>query len=81
MSDDVAVPLFRSSHKAGPTNKFPGRDYVHAQDKSLRKYAKAYADDTSCSPRIHNSHLDFTASFAKLLELSVPIQQLVASEH
>lgn len=49
-------------------------DYVLTQDKSFQKYAKAYADDVDLFFK------DFSAAFAKLLELGVPTQQFVASE-
>ncbi|KAL4078207.1 peroxidase [Scleroderma yunnanense] len=49
-------------------------DYVLTQDKSFKKYAKAYADDQDLFFK------DFSAAFAKLLELGVPSQQFVASE-
>lgn len=49
-------------------------DYVLTQDKSFKKYAKAYADDVDLFFK------DFSAAFAKLLELGVPTQQFVASE-
>ncbi|KAF9236345.1 heme peroxidase [Melanogaster broomeanus] len=49
-------------------------DYVLTQDKSFKKYAKAYADDNELFFK------DFSAAFAKLLELGVPTEQFVASE-
>ncbi|KAH7889082.1 heme peroxidase [Phlebopus sp. FC_14] len=49
-------------------------DYVLSQDKSFKKYAKAYADDNELFFK------DFSAAFAKLLELGVPTQQFVTSE-
>ncbi|KAG1715774.1 hypothetical protein ID866_1398 [Astraeus odoratus] len=49
-------------------------DYVLVQDKSFKKYAKAYADDQDLFFK------DFSAAFAKLLELGVPSQQFVTSE-
>ncbi|KAI6037578.1 heme peroxidase [Pisolithus marmoratus] len=49
-------------------------DYVLTQDKSFKKYAKAYADDQQLFFK------DFAAAFAKLLELGVPPQQFVTAE-
>lgn len=49
-------------------------DYVLTQDKSFKKYAKAYADDVDLFFK------DFSAAYSKLLELGVPTQQFVASE-
>ncbi|KIM69539.1 peroxidase [Scleroderma citrinum Foug A] len=49
-------------------------DYVLTQDKNFKKFAKAYADDQDLFFK------DFSAAFAKLLELGVPSQQFVASE-
>ncbi|KAI6021603.1 heme peroxidase [Pisolithus microcarpus] len=49
-------------------------DYVLTQDKSFKKYAKAYADDQNLFFK------DFAAAFAKLLELGVPPQQFVVAE-
>jgi cytochrome c peroxidase len=49
-------------------------DYVLIQDKNFKKFAKAYADDNELFFK------DFSAAFAKLLELGVPPQQFVTSE-
>ncbi|KIJ04766.1 hypothetical protein PAXINDRAFT_164804 [Paxillus involutus ATCC 200175] len=49
-------------------------DYVLTQDKSFKKYAKAYADDNELFFK------DFSSAFSRLLELGVPTQQFVASE-
>ncbi|EGO00213.1 hypothetical protein SERLA73DRAFT_180679 [Serpula lacrymans var. lacrymans S7.3] len=49
-------------------------DYVLTQDKSFKKYAKAYADDNDLFFK------DFSAAFATLMELGVPTQQFVSSE-
>ncbi|KAF8835347.1 cytochrome c peroxidase [Paxillus ammoniavirescens] len=49
-------------------------DYVLTQDKSFKKYAKAYADDNELFFK------DFASAFSRLLELGVPTQQFVASE-
>ncbi|KAG6375666.1 heme peroxidase [Boletus reticuloceps] len=45
-------------------------DYVLTQDKSFKKWAKAYADDEELWFK------DFSAAFSKLLELGVPLDQL-----
>ncbi|KAF8228843.1 heme peroxidase [Tricholoma matsutake] len=49
-------------------------DYVLVQDKSFKKYAKAYADDNELFFK------DFSAVIARLFELGVPIQQFVTPE-
>ncbi|KAK7033326.1 peroxidase [Favolaschia claudopus] len=49
-------------------------DYVVVTDKSLKKYAKAYADDNELFFK------DFSAVIAKLFELGVPTQQFATSE-
>ncbi|KAJ8076343.1 heme peroxidase [Marasmius tenuissimus] len=49
-------------------------DYVMVTDKSFRKWAKAYADDNDLFFK------DFSAAFARLLELGVPTQQFVTAE-
>ncbi|KAF9073649.1 heme peroxidase [Rhodocollybia butyracea] len=49
-------------------------DYVLVQDKSFKKYAKAYADDNDLFFK------DFSAVVAKLFELGVPIEQFVSAE-
>ncbi|KAF9264113.1 heme peroxidase [Marasmius fiardii PR-910] len=49
-------------------------DYVLVQDKSFKKYAKAYADDTDLFFK------DFSAAVSRLFELGVPTQQFVTSE-
>ncbi|TFK44140.1 heme peroxidase [Crucibulum laeve] len=49
-------------------------DYVLVQDKSFKKYAKAYADDQDLWFK------DFSNAVATLFELGVPTQQFVASE-
>ncbi|KAJ7451743.1 heme peroxidase [Mycena galericulata] len=49
-------------------------DYVIIQDKSFKKFAKAYADDNDLFFK------DFSAVVAKLFELGVPTQQFVSAE-
>jgi len=49
-------------------------DYVLTQDKSFKKFAKAYADDNDLFFK------DFSAVVAKLFELGVPTQQFVSAE-
>ncbi|KAH7925640.1 cytochrome c peroxidase [Leucogyrophana mollusca] len=49
-------------------------DYVLTQDKSFKKFAKAYADDNELFFK------DFSAAFSRLLELGVPTGQFVASD-
>lgn len=49
-------------------------DYVLVQDKSFKKYAKAYAQDQDLFFK------DFSAVVAKLFELGVPTQQFATSE-
>ncbi|KAL0566210.1 heme peroxidase [Marasmius crinis-equi] len=49
-------------------------DYVLVQDKSFKKFAKAYADDMELYFK------DFSAALARLFELGVPTQQFVSSE-
>ncbi|THU96780.1 heme peroxidase [Dendrothele bispora CBS 962.96] len=49
-------------------------DYVLVQDKSFKKYAKAYADDQDLFFK------DFSNVVSRLFELGVPTQQFVASE-
>jgi cytochrome c peroxidase len=49
-------------------------DYVLTQDKSFKKWAKAYADDEALWFK------DFSAAFSKLLELGVPPNQFQSSE-
>ncbi|KAF8624625.1 hypothetical protein AX15_005779 [Amanita polypyramis BW_CC] len=50
-------------------------DYTLTQDKSLKKYAKAYADDQSLWFK------DFSSVITRLFELGVPEKQFVTSEH
>jgi len=50
-------------------------DYVLTQDKSFKKFAKAYADSNDLFFK------DFSAVVSKLFELGVPTQQFVATEH
>ncbi|KAF8639573.1 hypothetical protein AX17_001475 [Amanita inopinata Kibby_2008] len=50
-------------------------DYVLTQDKSFKKYAKAYADDQDLWFK------DFSNVVSHLFELGVPESQFVASEH
>jgi cytochrome c peroxidase len=49
-------------------------DYVLTQDKSFKKYAKAYAEDQDLFFK------DFSAVVAKLFELGVPSQQWVTEQ-
>ncbi|KAF8550609.1 heme peroxidase [Imleria badia] len=49
-------------------------DYVLTQDKSFKKWAKAYADDEELWFK------DFSAAFSKMLELGVPPNQFQSSE-
>lgn len=49
-------------------------DYVLTQDKSFKKYAKAYAESQDVFFK------DFSASLAKLFELGVPSANFVSSE-
>ncbi|KAE9403920.1 heme peroxidase [Gymnopus androsaceus JB14] len=49
-------------------------DYVLVQDKSYKKFAKAYADDNDLFFK------DFSAVVAKLFELGVPTEQWVTPE-
>ncbi|EPQ57021.1 heme peroxidase [Gloeophyllum trabeum ATCC 11539] len=49
-------------------------DYVLTQDKSFRKYAKAYAEDQDLWFK------DFSKAFSRLLELGVPESQWATSE-
>ncbi|KAI0744161.1 cytochrome c peroxidase [Daedaleopsis nitida] len=49
-------------------------DYVLTQDKSFKKWVKAYADDEQLWFK------DFAAALSTLFELGVPRQQFVASE-
>lgn len=49
-------------------------DYVLVQDKSFKKYAKAYADDVNLFFK------DFSVAVSRLFELGVPTQQFVTSE-
>jgi cytochrome c peroxidase len=49
-------------------------DYVLTQDKSFKKYAKAYAEDQDLFFK------DFSASLAKLFELGVPSANFVSSD-
>ncbi|KAF9467405.1 cytochrome c peroxidase [Collybia nuda] len=49
-------------------------DYVLTQDKSFRKYARAYADSNELFFK------DFSAVVARLFELGVPTEQFVAPE-
>ncbi|PSR73215.1 hypothetical protein PHLCEN_2v10936 [Hermanssonia centrifuga] len=49
-------------------------DYVLTQDKSFKKFAKAYAQDQDLFFK------DFSAAVSRLFELGVPTQQFVSSE-
>jgi cytochrome c peroxidase len=49
-------------------------DYAVIQDKSFKKYAKAYADDQDLFFK------DFSAVVSRLFELGVPTAQWVSSE-
>ncbi|ESK84513.1 cytochrome c peroxidase [Moniliophthora roreri MCA 2997] len=49
-------------------------DYVLVQDKSFKKYAKAYADDNDLFFK------DFASVVSRLFELGVPTQQFVTPE-
>ncbi|TDL15306.1 heme peroxidase [Rickenella mellea] len=49
-------------------------DYVLTQDKSFKKFAKAYADNQEVFFQ------DFSKAFSKLLELGVPQSQFVSTE-
>ncbi|RDX47895.1 heme peroxidase [Lentinus brumalis] len=49
-------------------------DYVLVQDKSFKKWVKAYADDEDLWFK------DFSAALSRLFELGVPSQQFVTSE-
>ena len=69
-------------------------DYVLTQDKSFKKYAKAYAQDQDLWFKESVSYLlvpvfelisrtcanSFSAAVSRLFELGVPTQQFVASE-
>ncbi|KAK0213236.1 heme peroxidase [Desarmillaria ectypa] len=49
-------------------------DYVLTQDKSFKKYAKAYADDQDLFFK------DFAAAVSRLFELGVPTEQFATAE-
>ncbi|KZT43589.1 heme peroxidase [Sistotremastrum suecicum HHB10207 ss-3] len=66
-------PKQLADKKTGTLMMLP-TDYVLIQDKSFKKYAKAYADNQDLFFK------DFSAAFARLLELGVPTAQFVSSE-
>ncbi len=53
---------------------FSRTDYVLIQDKSFKKYAKAYADDQNLWFK------DFASAVSRLFELGVPPEQFVSPE-
>lgn len=66
-------PKQLADKKTGTLMMLP-TDYVLTQDKSFKKFAKAYADSQDLFFK------DFSAAFSKLLELGVPESQWVSAE-